>query len=206
MLAEERKKLLPLPMIPFDPSKSISARVHSDLTVRHDSIKYSVPASLAGRYVTLRVTPFNVFVHAGGEMVYPHCRSYDKDAHQYIPEHYLELLEKKPRAINQALPLTKGIMPQELLDFQRLYRGKDTNHQLVAILQLGRSINREKLLWAVQMANKSGTPSFSLICFYLDIQSDISSKASSITVDRVNLEQYDQLMMKGGKPNNESNG
>lgn len=203
MLNEERKHLLTLPAVPMDPAKTIIARVHSDLTVYYKKVKYSVPGFLAGKEVTLKITPFNVTVCYQGKLIYRHKKAENDYDHQYIPEHYLEILERKPRAIDNALPLKQGIMPEELIEFRKLCKHKDKNHQLVSILQLGKEVPKEDLLWAVNMANRSANPDFGLVSFYLNIQKapdeiDVSKEYPTKTKS-IDLSQYDDIMMGGKK-------
>jgi transposase len=195
MLSEERKYLLPLPVSPMDASEEIKALVHPDLTVRLSNVKYSVPTSLVGLYVALKITPFHIKVYHGGKLVWTHNKAINPTNHQYIPEHYLDILERRPRAINNALPLKKGVMPVELKEFMRLCCARDKNYQLINILLLGRKVDRDTLLWAVKQANSSGTPSYNLVCFYLDIgSSDPSGLSTDIKVNDVDLDQYDKYL------------
>ncbi|PHJ36683.1 hypothetical protein P378_20855 [Desulforamulus profundi] len=52
-----------------------------------------------------------------GKEIYTPTKALRKGDHQYIPEHYLELLTRKPRAVMNAVPLKKGIMPRNLKIF-----------------------------------------------------------------------------------------
>lgn len=204
MFSEDKKKLLKLPAVPLDTAKIVTTRVYSDLTLHYQGIKYSVPAALAGKKVTLRVTPFKVYIYFQGKMIYCHKKAQKKNDHQYIPEHYLQLLERKPGAIDHAKPLKQGIMPEELIDFKKLCSEKDKNQQLVSILKLAENIEKDKLLWAVKMANQSRSPNYSLVCFYLDIQDEkvnTQEFESSVKVEKVDLTQYDKLMLKGDNGN-----
>jgi len=86
-------------------------------------------------------------------------------------------------------------MPPELKDFMRLCCARDKNYQLINILLLGRKVDRDTLLWAVKQANSSGTPSFNLVCFYLDIgTSDSGGLSTDINVNDVDLNQYDKYL------------
>ncbi|HMB46321.1 MAG TPA: IS21 family transposase, partial [Candidatus Methanoperedens sp.] len=96
MLEEEKTYLLPLPMYHLDTEEEIKATVHSDLTVRLNTIKYSVPAAYVGLSVTLKVSPFHVTVYHDGKLLYKHRKGLNSSDHQYIPEHYLEILLRKP--------------------------------------------------------------------------------------------------------------
>ena len=202
MLAEERQHLMPLPAVPFDPAKIVTALVHSDLTVWFDNIKYSVPFSLAGKTVTLRVTPYHVQIYHQGSLIYTHKKGARPHDHQYVTEHYLEILERKSRAVPNALPLKKGVMPKELTEFMKLNTHKDKYRQLLSVFLLGREIEREKLLWAVKQANASGCPTYEMVCFYLQLSNSTVEKIKTpVTVDQVDLTRYDQLITGGGPPN-----
>ena len=125
---------------------------------------------LFGRYPLLRPaglcrgagdpqnSPFTVAVSAKKELVYRHQRALQKGNHQYIPERYLELLTSKPQSIANAAPLRKGVMPKELKDFLGLCKARDKEQQLLKIMLLGRSVNPDSLLAAVDKANSSGAP------------------------------------------------
>ncbi len=199
MLEEEKKHLLPLPAYPLDPAEEQKALVYPDLTVRLNNIKYSVPPEYAGLNVTLKISPFNVDIYHEGKLLYRHNKARHQSDHQYVPEHYLEILERKPRAIKNAVPLKKGVLPAELKEFMLLCKHRDKNYQLVNILLLGRKIENDTLLWAVKQANATGTPTYDLVCFYLEIQ---GANATQLTVDDgvkvkgVDFEKYDELLLR----------
>lgn len=134
LFQEERPEMMPLSEVALDAGFTTTALVHPDLTVHHQGIKYSVPKTLAGKEVTLRISPFHVSVFYHGEQVYKHERPLKKQEHQYVLEHYLDILERKPRAINQAKVLKQGIMPKECSEFLCLCREQDAKQQLVEIL------------------------------------------------------------------------
>lgn len=201
MLAEEKTHLLPLPTYPLDPAEEIIAKVYHDLTVRHNGVKYSVPESCIGLSLTLKISPFYVDIYQKGDLVHRHKKALHPGDHQYIPDHYLEILKEKPRAIPNAAPIKKGVLPPELSEFMRLCNHRDRNYQLVNILLLGREIDTDTLLWAVKQANSTGTPSYELVCFYLEIQADDSPAAPSVDdglkVQTVDFNKYDELI--GGR-------
>jgi hypothetical protein len=91
--------------------------------------------------VTLKVSSFTVAVWAKGDLVYRHQRVPQKGDHQYITEHYLELLTSKPRSIANATPLRKGVMPKELKGFLGLCKARDKEQQLLEIVLFGRSVD-----------------------------------------------------------------
>jgi hypothetical protein len=142
-LAEERQQLNPLPLTPIETAKMVIARVNSDLTVLWNETRYSVPLDYVGEQVTLKVSPFQVSIWYRGQEIYTHTKAIRKGDHQYIPEHYLDLLSRKPRAVRNATPLKRGVMPQELKNFLGQCRAQDKEQQLLQILLLGRSVDSD---------------------------------------------------------------
>lgn len=196
LLAQERQKLNPLPLTPLETAKTVTALVNPDLTVLLDGTRYSVPLDYVGEKVTLKVSPFNVAVWHRGKEICTHTKALRKGDHQYIPEHYLDLLTRKPRAVMNAAPLKKGVMPRELKDFLNRCKAKDKEQQLLQIMLLGRSVDPDQLLWAVHQANQSGSPTYQQVCFYLKITTPTIEGATKpcITVEHTDLTEYDSLM------------
>ena len=194
MFSEERQCLNPLPITPLDTAKSISALVCHDLTVLWEGTRYSVPLDYVGEKVTLKVSPFTISIWHKGQEIYTHTKAPIKGDHQYVTDHYLELLSRKPRALMNAAPLKKGVMPKELKSFLNVCRAKDKEEQLLKIMLLGRTVGPDELLWAVDKANLSGSPTHQLVCFYLGVATAATEVLPCITVEHADLSEYDGLM------------
>ncbi|MCU0406157.1 MAG: IS21 family transposase [Ignavibacteriaceae bacterium] len=191
----EKKTLTPLPIKAFDCSVSLQVLVYKDLTFRFEGNKYSIFPEYIGQEITIRANPFKIDVYDKGKVIFTHTRTYKSNDPQYIPEHYLKIIERKPRSVHQAAPLNIGIMPIELSEFRRLHKGKDRNVELISVLQLGDQVERHKLLWAVDMANKCGSPTYSLVLFYLEIDnSEVIQVESSINIEKADFKAYDSLL------------
>lgn len=198
----EKEHLFPLPKIPFDPGFTCTAIVHPDLTVIYDGIHYSVPQEFVGKEVTIRISPFRLRVYHKGVEVWTHEKIGKQKEDQYVLEHYLQLLAQKTRAIPQAIPLSRGVMPTPCKKFLKLCKDKDAKRQLVDILLLGKTFEREHLLWAIGQANDTLNPSLALVRFFLD--ADFSAAPEdTITVAHKDLSTYDQLI--GGCIDGKSN-
>lgn len=156
------------------------------------------------------VSPFNVDIYYMGDYYYSHKKATQKGDHQYIPEHYLEILLRKPRSIENALPLKKGIMPIELQNFMKLNNSRNKNEELVKILLLAREVSNENFLWAVTQSIESGVPTYEMVCFYLDItnldKSDLEPQIDT-EVKIVDLNDYDRLIknINSGDVDNDEN-
>jgi transposase len=199
MYEEEKPALRPLPAKRIEPDTPIQALVGHDLTFRYDTTKYSLPIEYVGKTVTVRVLAYSVEAWFAGDVVYTHERAFIKGKHQLIPEHYLPLLERRPRAMRNAAPLKYGVLPPALEVFRKRCRNKDKYEQLANILLLGRDVDAEQLLQAVERANMSGRPTYSAVCFYLKLQKEPTDYfdnqySDETTVDHADLSEYDALL------------
>jgi len=195
-LEQEQKTLLPLPDVRLDTGFTCTALVHPDLTVRHEGTRYSVPRYLVGKEVTLCLSPFHLTIFHKGREVYKHDRAMKKQDYRYVLEHYLEILERKPRAVEQAIPIKHGIMPQECREFLRLCREPDAKQQLVQTLLLGCQVEQTKLLWAIEQANNTRNPNISLVKLYLELE-DPGPPRDELEVQHKSLTAYDDLLQEG---------
>jgi len=196
-LDNERKALLPLPKAPMDICDTHKARVRPDQTVTYGGVRYSVPHGYVGRDVSLRVSPYNVEIYWRGELLHRHEKINVKGQDQYVLDHYLVALSRKPRAVEQAVPLARGIMPPQCAEFLRLCPGSDAKRQLVDILLDGRGIGRERTLNAIAAANKTGSPTFQLVQFYIAEQTP--KMYDPFEIEHRELSTYDRLI--GGDDN-----
>ena len=196
MSKEERTKLNPLPAKRFEAYEALEANVGSDLTFRYDTVKYSLPVEYVGKTVSLRIFPYEIEAWYKGKLAYRHIRPFAKGENRYIPEHYLPLLEIRPRARRNAVPLKYGVLPPELENFRNKCTDKDKYEQLANILLLGRNIESGLLLDAVDHANKTGLPSFSKVKLFLELNKPPHKAldADPVIVERRGLEQYDVLL------------
>ena len=199
MYEEERNMLRPLPAKRIESSTPIQAVVGHDLTFRYETTKYSLPIELVGKTITVRAHAYTIEAWFGGKLIFTHERAFIKGKHQYIPEHYLPLLEKRQRAIRNAAPLKYGVLPPELETFRKNCRDKDKLEQLVNILLLGQTIDAEQLLQAVAYANISRRPTYSAVCFYLKLQKESidcsdNQPVDEVIVEHADLSQYDELL------------
>lgn len=191
---QERETLHPMPIASWDPSIVEQVLIHKNSTCVFQTNRYSVPTTLVGKTITLKASPFEVKIYAAGQCVATHPRSYDRNQTFYIPEHYLALLETKPRAIDNAAPLRLGEWPQEIQEFRQRYTRDDLNHCLVAILRLFQSYPKEFVLKAVSWSAAQREPSLELILNFIDVNQDPSSLDDHIEISSTNLEEYDVLL------------
>jgi transposase len=201
----EKASLLPFPKSPMEIGQVVPALVHSDCTVRFEKTRYSVPWSAVGKKVTLRATPFSIFIYHEGQLLAEHKRTYIAGNHQYVPEHYLELLERRPRSQADAKPLKSGVWPQEFKVFRSLYCGDELNQELVKLLRLSEVVGKQRLLIALATANASPPPTYTSVLFHLEQAGVAINAIDTIAVSQVDLHSYDRLF-EGGRDRDDHNG
>lgn len=105
--AIERPLLRTLPGEAFDSAEAAAPRVDqkSLITVRQN--RYSVPVALAGLKVSARVGAREITISHGGQVVARHERLHGKFATSAQLDHYLELLARKPGALQHSVALAQ---------------------------------------------------------------------------------------------------
>jgi len=191
MFLEERATLAPLPFSSFEVNDTAQTQVYPDQTVRYGNWRYSVPYGYVGKSVTLRVSPFNLSVYHRGMLLYKHEKQRQGGQDQYILDHYLEILSRKPRAAGQALPIKKGVMPTECKAFLELCPAKDKNRQLVEIMLLARDVGEERVIAALRDAAGTGKPTAELVRYYLYGQ---QAPNDAFEIEHNDLSGYDKLL------------
>jgi transposase len=194
LFMEERASLAPLPASPFEVDETVQAKVYPDQTVRYGKASYSVPHGYTGKNVTLRVSPFELSIYFRGKLLHVHKRQRPGGQDQYILDHYLEALSRKPRAAGQALPISKGVMPANCRAFLELCPAADANKQLVDVMLLVRGIGEERVLAALDDAISTGKPTAEMVRYYLYGQ-DVPGDAFEIK--HIDLADYDRLIAGG---------
>ena len=191
MFEDERASLAPLPISEFEVDETVQTKVCHDQTVRHEKVRYSVPHGYVGKSVTLRVSPFEVKVFHRGDLVCAHKRVREGGPDQYVLDHYIESLSRKPRAAGQALPIERGAMPAQCRAFLELCPAPDAKRQLVDLMLLARDTGEERLLAAMDAAMSAGKPSAELVRYHLYGQ---QMPDDAFEVRHGDLADYDRLI------------
>jgi transposase len=110
-LADDQAVFLPLPAAPLDACRKKPTTVSSLSLVRFDNNEYSVPVHRAHDPVVIKGYVDRVAVCYFDEVVAEHPRLWGREDISFDPLHYLALLEKKPRALDQARPLKGWDLP-----------------------------------------------------------------------------------------------
>jgi transposase len=111
LLKEDQAAFLRLPSA-FEACRQSSTRVDKLSLVRFDRNDYSVPVRYAHREVMVKGSVNRVRICRQDRVLAEHVRLWNKEQIVFEPLHYLELLERKPGALDQAKPLAEWQLPE----------------------------------------------------------------------------------------------
>jgi transposase len=103
--SEERPKLLTLNPVPYDTDEIFSKNVTSDFHLQYETNRYSVPWTLVGMTITVRVNSRELKVYYNEKFICSHERSYLKNKVFTREVHRTGLLERKPGATRETWQL-----------------------------------------------------------------------------------------------------
>jgi hypothetical protein len=107
-----------------------------------------------------------VVIASGSKVIARHIRSYEREAVVYDPLHYLELLERKTRALDQAAPLAGWQLPVCFITLRRLLEARLNKHgsrEYVQVLRLLETFSVREVTCAIEDALLLGTISFDAV-------------------------------------------
>lgn len=156
----ERRLLRPLPPEPFELAELAQAKVDEKARIKVKAARYSVPASLVGRTVRVRIFPLAVEVFHRGRLVATHDRAHLRGAESLVLDHYLDVLWERPGAFPGSLPLhqarEQGAFPPS---YDRLWSklrersgDKQGTRQMIEVLLLHRHHPKPIVRRAVEQA------------------------------------------------------
>ena len=155
-----------LPPTPYDACEKKPGRVSSLSLVRYRGTDYSVPTAYGHREVLIRGYVDQVVISCGAEIIARHPRSYEREDFVYDPLHYLELLERKIGALDQAAPLVGWELPKEFATLRRLIEArmaKRGKREFVQVLRLLEVFRPEDVLGGIRDAIARGAIGFDAV-------------------------------------------
>jgi transposase len=156
--------LRPLPGEPFDADEHLLPRVDTKALVTIKQNRYSVPVALVGLRVAARVGASEIVLMHQGREVARHPRLQGRFCVAARLDHYLELLARKPGALQGSLPLAqereRGAWPDEFDELwcgiEARYGRSEAARQMVDVLILAREEGAERVALAVRGALAAG--------------------------------------------------
>lgn len=189
--------MISLPKYKYDPAKMMIKKVDKFATVSFDGNRYSVPVENAGKEISVKAYGNEVAMISRNMEIARYERSYEKGKTFYRLEHYMELIERRPRSVYNAKPV-KSNVPKDLLEFGKRF---SDHRDMVKLLRLFVDYGEEKLLSAIGRI-KSPVVSIEQVLSYLtSVEAPESTNLSSDVVDvevlKPKIDNYDQLIERG---------
>lgn len=189
--ATDRHYLKKIPVYRYDTSRKATPTVGDYSTVRFDRNDYSVPVRYLRKDMTVKGYANEIRIYHEGELVAVFDRLYGIGKTEYRLEHYLDLLERKPRSVFQAKPVRQNVA-QELLDWGRLLPGG--NKDMVKLLRLCVDYGETRILSIRDQLPANVIPGIDLIRSQLHevSESSISYLDHDIPITQTDLTKYDK--------------
>ena len=203
--AQEQRHLLPLPRVPFACCQVTVARVNRYAMVTYDRNRYSVPAGLAGRSVTLKAFVDRIEVSDAAHVVAAHPRSYERDREILAVEHYVEVLGRKPGAVVHGRIFAGLEEPYARLRAWCLAQTPPAKREFVAVLRLWEEFGRASVTAALVQAQAVGVYRVAAVrqlCLRARPENSTPPPLDAawvpvVAMDRPDLRQFDQLLKEG---------
>jgi len=161
--ADEQSLLRPI-TAHFDGYVEQMMRVSSTCLVRVDRNRYSVPASAAGKAVSVRTTADQIRVVAHGELIAAHPRSFERDQLVCDPWHYLPVLDKKPGALRNGAPFVTWDLPRPIQTVRdRILKQPRGDRAFVELLMLAGEAGLDALTVACELTLEGGIVSAPIV-------------------------------------------
>ncbi len=203
---QEQRILRPLPARPYDCCKTVLVTSNNVACVTFETCRYSVPVRHAGQQLVLRAYWNRVDVAHGLERIASHPRCYERGWDILELDHYLDLLLRKPRALDQARPFRAADLPPVYHRFREELRQRDArgDREFVRVLMLHRDFPAERVQAALEEALQRRTVQYEAVCQLLLGQVHVpplsvqqADRLPQIQVRQPALALYDQFL-KGG--------
>lgn len=193
----ERNKLIALPKRHMEPIRQVIAKVNHFAVVRFERNRYSVPTAYAGSDVTVKASVFEISIWHRAKQIASHPRSYGENTVSYHLDHYLPLLEKKPRAVWNAQPVRHAKLPLAFWDFAKKLAN---DYEVVKLLKLASQYGISSALQAIEKASERGSFSYEGVLEYLEAPEQakrVDLPINPIEIKQVDLRTYDTMVWGG---------
>lgn len=147
--SEEKSKLIPLNPVPYDTDEIFSRNVTSDFHLQYETNRYSVPWTLVGLTVTVRVNSHELKIYYNEKFICSHARSYLKNKVFTTEVHRAGLLARKPGATRETWQLgyVKGLGPRMAEYVELVRRGpRSLKYELTRLVALVTVYGEEMVL------------------------------------------------------------
>ena len=191
MYLTDRACLHPIAPYRYETARIATPSVGDYSTVRFDRNEYSVPVRFLRKTVTVKGYANKVEIVCDRDTVITYDRIMGQGHTTYKLEHYIDLLERKPRSVFQAKPVRQTVK-KELQELGKQLPGG--NKDMVRLLRMCVEYGEDRVIFAVNSIPSGVTPTIDLIRSYLEqpqMDSVIRFK-NDVYITQTNLAYYDE--------------
>jgi len=199
----EKEHLLALPEHVFSNQLCLSGKVDKFGTVIVDKNRYSVPTNFVGRSVSVLLGVDRVTISLKSKRIAEHKRMYGNNKWQLDPDHYLDLLQKRPMAFDSARPMRQWrtswpVCYESLLERFQQNQGETRGiKDFITVLMLHRHYKSSEVEATVELALEQGLSSSEGVRHLLIYANEPRTETTSLdgweTIAPADISQYGQL-------------
>lgn len=194
MAQSSSARMARLPKFKFDPSKSIMPRVDEFSTVRFDYNNYSVPFKYVNKEVTVKGYGNEIAILYRSSEIARYSRCYQRGTTKYQLEHYIDLIEQRPRSVYNAKPV-KSNLTEELMEIGRRLSGP---REMVKLLRLYIDFGEERLMTAIKCIQSTELTTEQIQAHLISVNQPTKLPLKQdIKVAKPQFEKYNDLMNRG---------
>jgi len=191
LYAIEKKFLHDIPKYRYDTSKTAITDVDDFSTVKYDKNNYSVPVKYLHKEVTIKGYGNDINIMHRTKVIATYSRQYGRGETKYVLEHYIGLLEEKPRSVFNAKPVRENVS-REFLEWGRILPGG--NREMVKLLRLCVDYGEEKILAIKKSLPEHIVPTVDIIRAHLSVpvETAVIYLKNEIEIAKLDLSTYDR--------------
>lgn len=187
----EKKCLNDIPKYRYDTSKTAITNVDDFSTVKYEKNNYSVPVKYLRKQVTVKGYGNDISIIHKNKVIASYSRLYGHGQTKYDLDHYIGILEEKPRSVFNAKPVRENVS-KEFLDWGRILPGG--NREMVKLLRLCVDYGEEKILAIKNSLPPYIIPTVDIVRAHLSVPIDNSVIYinNEIEIATLDLSRYDR--------------
>ena len=191
MFLTEQAFLHPVAPYRYETARIATPSVGDYSTVRFDRNEYSVPVRFLRRAVTVKGYANTVEIICDRDAVVTYERLSGQGKTAYKLEHYIGLLERKPRSVFQAKPVRQTVR-KELLELGKRLPGG--NKDMVRLLRMCVDYGEDRVIFATNRIPVGITPTVDMIRSYLEEpeKNAVIRFQNDVCINQTNLAYYDE--------------
>lgn len=201
-LKEERLK--GLPVIPYQPQRTIPAMVSTTGFIEFETNRYSVPTEYSDMGCEVVAAPEQIEIRVKGRKIATHRRSFEKKQKIEHPSHRVKLLTVTPQFKQKRIYQLMKNMDKSMEKFISTAEseGQDPADVAYTLFKILKGISKETLLSAIRQANDLGIAKVKYLMSLLHLPADAkdnpvypqNTKLLEITYEGRQLDSYDKLI------------